>query len=207
MGQMTNSQARVIDPILSEVARGYKQRPLMGMRFFPRVGVLQRAGRVITFGKEAFMQYANLVRAPGQNTRRMQVGYAGNPYALVDYSLEGQVPFETQQEAQAVPGIDVASRAINSVQDIMALRLEIAQATLATTAANYAASNKTTLSGTAQWSDFSGTSDPINDIEVGKEAGHHHVPQDGIHALMLEHARAAQHQGPRRARDPLFGRA
>lgn len=29
-------------------------------------------------------------------------------------------------------------------------------------------------------------------IEVGKEAGHHHVPQEGIHALMLEHARAGR---------------
>ena len=26
-------------------------------------------------------------------------------------------------------------------------------------------------------------------IEVAKESGHHHVPQEGIHALMLEHAR------------------
>ena len=29
-------------------------------------------------------------------------------------------------------------------------------------------------------------------IEVGKEAGHHHVPQERIHALMLEHARAGR---------------
>ena len=29
-------------------------------------------------------------------------------------------------------------------------------------------------------------------IEVGKEAGHHHVSQDQIHALMLEHARAGK---------------
>ncbi|TWI09484.1 siroheme synthase CysG [Aerolutibacter ruishenii] len=29
-------------------------------------------------------------------------------------------------------------------------------------------------------------------IEVGKQAGHHHVTQDGIHALMLEHARAGK---------------
>jgi len=29
-------------------------------------------------------------------------------------------------------------------------------------------------------------------IEVGKESGHHHVPQEGIHALMLEHARAGK---------------
>lgn len=29
-------------------------------------------------------------------------------------------------------------------------------------------------------------------IEVGKQAGHHHVTQDGIHALMLSHARAGK---------------
>ena len=29
-------------------------------------------------------------------------------------------------------------------------------------------------------------------IEVGKESGHHHVPQETIHALMLEHARAGK---------------
>ena len=29
-------------------------------------------------------------------------------------------------------------------------------------------------------------------IEVGKQAGHHHVTQDGIHALMLAHARAGK---------------
>jgi major capsid protein E len=170
MGQMTNSAARVIDPILSEVARGYQQQPLAGTVLFPRVPVRQRGGKIITFGKEAFMQYANLKRAPGQNTRRIQFGYAGASYALEDFSLEGQVPYETEQEATAVPGIDLAQRTVNGVQDIIALRLEVAQATLATTAGNYAASNKTTLAGTAQWSDYSGTSDPVSDVEVGKEA-------------------------------------
>jgi hypothetical protein len=168
---MTNGQARVIDPILSEVARGYQQNNLAGMLLFPRVPVTQRGGKIITFGKEAFMQYANMLRAPGQNTRRVQFGYAGSPYALSDYSLEGQVPIETEQEAQAVPGIDIAQRTVNGVQAIMANRLEIAQAALATNAANYAASNKTTLSGTAQWSDLtSGASHPIKDVEVAKEA-------------------------------------
>lgn len=170
MTQMTNSQARVIDPILTEVARGYSQLALVGMLLFPRVPVRQRGGKIITFGKEDFMQFSNLQRAPGQNTKRVQFGYAGSPYALADYSLEGQVPIETQQEAEAVPGIDIAARTVVGVQNIIANRLEIAQATLATTAANYGASNKTTLSGTAQWSDFSGTSDPIADVEAAKEA-------------------------------------
>lgn len=167
MSQMTNSQARVIDPILTEVARGYRQLERIGFRLFPRVPVRQRGGRIITFGKEAFMQYNNLRRAPGQNTKRVQFGYAGMPYALEDYSLEGQVPIETQQESMAVPGIDLASRTVNGVQNIIDMRLEVAQATLATTPANYAVANKITLAGTAQWSDPA--SDPIGDIELAKE--------------------------------------
>jgi hypothetical protein len=168
MPQMSNSQARVIDPILSAVARGYQQNNRVGMRLFPRVPVMQRGGRIITFGKEAFMQYANMKRAPGQSTRRVQFGHSGAPYALEDFSLEGQVPYETEQEAMAVPGIDMASRTVNGVQDIIYNRLEIAQAALATTAANYAASNKITLSGVDQWSALT-TCDPVKDVETGKE--------------------------------------
>lgn len=170
MSQMTNSTARVIDPILTEVARGYANLAMIGMLIFPRVPVKARGGKIITFGKEDFMQYSNLQRAPGQNTERVQFGYAGAAFALADYSLEGQVPVETQQEAMAVPGIDVAARTVNGVQNIIANRLEIAQATLATTAANYAGSNKTTLSGTAQWSDYSGVSNPFADVATAKEA-------------------------------------
>ena len=101
----------------------------------------------------------------------MQFGYAGSPYVLNDYGLEGQVPVETQQEAERVPGIDMANLAVMNVQDIFFNRLEIQQAALATNAANYASTNKTTLSGTAQWSDFTtGVSDPVKDVEAGKEA-------------------------------------
>ncbi len=169
MGQMTNSQARLIDPVLSEVARGYQQNALVGMALFPRVPVMQRGGKVIQFSKESFKQYGNMKRAPGQSTRRVQVGYAGVPYSLEDFSLEGQLPTETEQEAMAVPGIDMAQRTMTDVQDIIANRLEIAQAALALNASNYAASNKVTLSGTNQFSDLDG-SDPCGVIEAAKEA-------------------------------------
>lgn len=170
MPQMTNSSARVIDPILSAVARGYKQNAFVGAMLFPRVPVTSRGGKVLTFGKEDFMLYPTQ-RVPGQNTRRIQVGYTGASYTLEDHSLEGQVPIETMEEAEAVPGIDMASTSIRKVQGVIAMRLEKAQADMARTAASYAAANKTTLSSTSQWSDLtSGVSDPVNDIEVGKEA-------------------------------------
>lgn len=166
---MNAAGARVVDPVLSTIAQGYRNAQLVGMSLFPYVPVGQRGGKIITFGREDFMLYGT-ARAPGANTKRVQFGYAGAPYALEQHALEGLVPFEIMEEASAVPGIDLGRGAVVRVQNIIGLRLEYAQAQLATTAANYAASNKTTLAGTSQWSDYSGTSDPANDIEVGKEA-------------------------------------
>lgn len=163
MSAMNPSQARVIDPVLTTVAQGYQNGEMIASVLFPTVGVGLRGGNVITFGKEAFMLYQSQ-RAPGENTKRVRFGYAGAPYALVDYSLEGMVPTEVEQEAMNGPGIDLGSGAVNEVQAIMALRLEKAAADIARTAGSYAAANKATLSGTSQWSDYSGTSDPIADI-------------------------------------------
>ncbi|KQW96972.1 hypothetical protein ASC94_09195 [Massilia sp. Root418] len=169
MGQMSNSQARISDPILTSVAQGYKNSVFVGGALFPTVPVSARGGKITTFGKEDFMLYAT-GRSPGQNTKRVTFGYAGAPYVLESHSLEGQLPIETMQEAQAVPGIDMSSITIQGTQDIIALRLEKQQADTARNPGAYAASNKITLSGTSQWSDFSGTSDPVAVIEAGKEA-------------------------------------
>jgi len=44
-------------------------------------------------------------------------------------------------------------------------------------------------------------------IEVGKQAGNHHTSQDGIHALLLEHARAGRRVVRLKGGDPfVFGR-
>ena len=172
MAQLNLSQVRIIDPVLTNVAQGYKQPDFVGGSLFPQVPVSLRAGKIITFGKEDFMLY-NTARAPGENTKRIQFGYSGSNFALVDYSLEGAVPIEVYQEgSNGANGwsIDHMAMAIKKVSAIMALRLEKAQADLARTAATYASNNKTTLSGTSQWSDYTGTSNPITNVETAKEA-------------------------------------
>jgi hypothetical protein len=169
MQQMTPSAARVVDPILTEIAQGYQNPAMVGMALFPSVPVLARGGKIITFNKEDFALY-NTVRAPGANTKRVQFGHSGGSYSLEQHALEGVSPWELQSEASAVAKINYGSVAVRKTQNIIALRLEYAQAVLATTAGNYGASNKVTLSGTSQWSDYSGTSNPSKDIETGKEA-------------------------------------
>lgn len=172
MPQLTPSQARVVNPVLSSIAQGIQQNDLVGNYLFPAVDVELRGGQIITFGREAFMQYAGVVRAPGTNTPRVQFGYAGGPYALIDASIEGKVPVEIQEEGERSSfNLDHAAVALNGASRILQLRLEIAQATLATTVGNYQGTNRVTLSGTSQWSDqASGVSAPLANIETGKEA-------------------------------------
>ena len=162
---MNTAQARVIDPILTTAARGYQNAEYVGSALFPFVAVQQRGGKILTFGKEAFRQYAT-GRAPGTNTKRIQIGYAGSNYTLESHSLEAAVPIELQQEAGAVPQVDLAAGSVNVVQDIMAARLERAQANLATDDNNYNGSSLG-LGGTSQWSHAN--SDPINQVEIAKE--------------------------------------
>lgn len=170
MPQLSLSQARVIDPILTTIAQGYQNNDAVGMDLFPTVPVAQRGGKIIQFGKEDWALYTT-VRTPGSPTKRVVFGYAGLPYALESHGLEALVPNELQEDAAVVPGIDLARMELNKVQKAISLRLEFLQAGLATNLANFAASNKNVLSGSGQWSDFTtGISDPIKDIEVGKEA-------------------------------------
>jgi hypothetical protein len=167
---MTPAQARVIDPILTTAAQGFKNSDFIGDALFPAVPVAARGGKIITFGREDFELYST-VRAPGAATKRVQFGYSGAAFALEDHSLEGVVPVENSEEAAAVPGISLGNAAVRKTQNIIGLRKEKAQADLATNAANYAASNKVTLAGTDQWSDYvAAASDPSDDIEVAKEA-------------------------------------
>lgn len=173
---MNPGQARVIDPILTTAAQGYQNNDFVGSALFPIVPVEQRGGKIIEFGKEDFMLY-NTGRAPGANTKRVSYGYAGAPYSLEQHALEGQVPIELMQDANAVPGINMGRMAVMKTQNIIALATEKQQADLATNASNYSASNKTTFSGTDQWDNdaskpSSAVSDAIDTVrsKVGKRA-------------------------------------
>jgi hypothetical protein len=161
-----NSQVRVIDPILSNVVQGYKHAEHVGKVLFPRVSVGVSGGQVIEFGKESFKLYA-AHRTPGGPTKRIQFGYAGKPFALLQDALEGQVPREHMRDAKAVPGIDLGSRSVNLVMNSLSLALENEQAGIARDAANYDANHKVDLAA-AKWTNDA--NNPITDIDAGREA-------------------------------------
>ncbi len=160
-------QTRVIDPINTEVVRGFKQAMFIAMYLFPAVSVRQYGGTIIEFGKESFRKVVTR-RARGGATGRVRFGYDGSPFALTHHSLEGQVAYEDMVDASVVPGIDLSRGATNLAMRIVALQHESQAADLATDAARYDANHKLALVGADKWSDPA--SDPVANIKAGKAA-------------------------------------
>ncbi len=158
--------AAVIDPILSTHARGYRNSTFISSALFPRVTIPNRSMRVIRFGKEAF-RLLNTRRAPGTDKKRVQYGYADDAVSLVQDALEGVVPTEHQEEAESIPGIDLAAGAVNMVLEVVDLGLEYESAQLARNPGAYDANHKLALTGADRWSDPA--SDPKADFDAAKE--------------------------------------
>ena len=164
---MTTSAARVVDPVLSTAARGYRNQMHAWNYLFPVVRVMQRGGKVIEFRAEHF-QEIGLERAPGADRPQINVGYSSRDFALVQRALDGKVPNEILQDAAAVPGIDYGMTAVRRVMEVVSLQIELRAAALATAAAIYAASNKAALAGDARWDNDAST--PAKAVEDAKEA-------------------------------------
>ena len=100
------------------------------------------------------------------------MGYLGKPFTLLQDSLESGVPREHLRDAGLVPGIDLGTRAVNTIMKALQLSLEFDQAALATTVGNYASGSYVTMAGSTQWSNVSSnvsTANPLTDIDVGRE--------------------------------------
>ena len=158
---MSPRQARVVDPILSNHARGYRNNEHIGRVLFPIVTMPTRGAKRIEFGKEGFRKIATR-RAPGTQITRLQFGYEGKTVDLQQHALAAMTPIEHVNEAEEVPGIDLQRIAVNLVADVVELQLEIDAATKARNASAYGANNKVALAGAARWT--SATSTPKKDV-------------------------------------------
>ncbi|MBF0192100.1 MAG: major capsid protein [Magnetococcales bacterium] len=168
MPMMNLAQVRLVDPVLTEISLGYRNAALVGEVLFPRVPVSLRAGKIIEFDKQAFL-LVNTARAPGSGVKEINIGYEGAPFALDAHSLAGKIPQEHMEEAARGPGVDLGSRAVTTVMDIMLLGAEHEQAVLARNEARYPAGHVLDLNSAGQTQWTNGVSDPMRDIDTGRE--------------------------------------
>lgn len=165
---MSMSDVRVVDPVLTEVSIGYRNATLVGDLLYPRVPVELRAGKIIEFDKQAF-RLVGTARAPGANVKEVPIGYEGQAFALDQHALSGKLPREHLEEASRAPGVNLGAQSVRTVMDILLLGAEYAQAALARDPAKYAADHVLNLTGAGQtpWSD--GAKDPLSDIDDARE--------------------------------------
>ncbi|HEX7820642.1 MAG TPA: hypothetical protein VF463_08480 [Sphingobium sp.] len=149
---MNGAQVRIVDPILTDHARGYVNADFAGGLLFPTVTMPTRAAKRIEFGRESFRRKRTR-RAPGSPIAALEFGYEGKAVSLHQEALSAVTPIEFQQEANAAPGIDLQQLGVDTVLAVIALEKEIQQAEAARNAAAYAASNKIALTGDNKWSD------------------------------------------------------
>lgn len=159
-------QRRVVDKILTKVVVGYDlSQEFTGQYLFPDVPSDEMSGKIIKFGKEAYV-IVNTKRAPGETVRSVGFPYSSDEFVLANRLLESKVPVEFVEETAKVPGINVKTRAVNIVMRKMRLEGEYDKAILATTASNYASGHTESLSGSSQWSDP--TADVLTQIDDAK---------------------------------------
>lgn len=163
---MNTAQARVLDPILSTHAQGYRNKEYIGHLILPIADIPTRGARILKFGKDSFRKM-NTRRAPGAEYQRIQYGYASDPVSLQQDALAASVAYENMEEASRVPGVDLASGSVNLVLDVIALGREMETAALVRDPGNYNQNNKMAFAGADKWSDPA--SDPAKDVKEAKE--------------------------------------
>ncbi|NNJ15459.1 hypothetical protein CSV86_009545 [Pseudomonas putida CSV86] len=156
-------QIRIVDPVLTNLARGYRNAQLIGEALFPIALMDKEAGIIPLFGKEAFELYDTERAIRAQSNIMNPDDADGLDVVLREHDIAYPVDYREQAEAL----FDAQARASRRVVDVIDLRREVACAKLAQSPSTYLPGAKVTLAGNSQWSNGGG--DPIQDVERGKE--------------------------------------
>lgn len=153
---------RVVDPVLTTVARGYKNAAFIGDQLFPVVEMDKEGGVIPTFGKGVFAVY-DTRRAPGANSNiATRENMGTQDITLDEHDLAFPVDYREQNESIIDEEKKAARRATAGIE----LRREIYAATLAQDPSLYTGRTKKLAAGKG-WN--ATDSDPLKDMEAGIE--------------------------------------
>lgn len=158
----------VIVPSLAAIAVGYKQKNRIADMVLPRVGVATQSFRYLRYGVGDEFKIPDTRVGRKSAPNQIDWGTSELTASVVDQGLDTPVPnadrlaWSEAQKAggQMVSQVDPLQRATMLLEGAVQNRREFRAASLVFGNANYGASNKLTLSGTGQWSDYV-ASDPL----------------------------------------------
>ncbi len=154
---------RVVDPVLTALARGYRNAQFIGEGLFPIAELDKEAGIIPVFGKEAFILWET-ERALRAKSNVMTTDDVDTiDVVLREHDLAYPVDYREQAESM----FNEEAKAAKRVKDAIDLGREVACAKLAQNPNTFLTGAKVTLAGLDKWA--AGSGDPIKDIEDGKE--------------------------------------
>ncbi|EGA4953600.1 hypothetical protein H5V84_002504 [Salmonella enterica] len=155
---------RIADPILTSVARGYKNADFISSFIFPRIGVEKEGIKVPTFGKGVFATYETL-RAMGAASNiaiREKTGVMG--IVLDEHDLAFTVDYREQHESM----FNEQAKAVKRARNGILLSQEVAAAAMAQNTSLYLKENVRKFTAADSWA--GGKGDPVRDVSSGMDA-------------------------------------
>ncbi len=155
---------RVVDPVLTNIARGYVNAAFIGTRLMPVVRIEKEAGKIPQWGKESFKIYNTLRAIRANSNRIVPEARSSIPFDMDEHDLEYPVDYREYQEDV----FNLRDHARRVAQDGVLLKQEKMIADVVTNATSYEDTNKEQLTGNDQLNTT--TSDPESVIGDAKEA-------------------------------------
>jgi hypothetical protein len=144
---------------------GYSNPEFVGATLmFPAIDVTKESGEWREYGADGLQLIEGGIEMPiGENRKTIDIEVGKDSYRTVKMGLEANV-YDEEQETEDYDTIK--ERKLQAVAHGILLYAESLVSKIVQNVANYATGFKTTLSGTARWSDFT-NSDPSADIAAG----------------------------------------
>ncbi|MGB5893892.1 MAG: major capsid protein [Ignavibacteriaceae bacterium] len=159
----TLSKKRVVDPVLSKLARGYHNAQMIATHLFPIVTTSKEGGKIPEFTKESFKIYKTERAIRAKSNRINPEDRTEIDYVLTEHDLEYPLDYREIEEDMLPAKIN----ATKIVTDGISLRLEKLAADLAQDLTTYPTGHKVTLGAGDKFDNI--TSDPFATINAAKE--------------------------------------
>lgn len=170
-----------VDPILSDFSVGFQDQTLYGEQIAPVTPVRTQSGRYRVFDRSNWIIFPSR-REPGTYANEVRGGrWSEDTFFTQEHSLQAPIFDEERQEYTSLGGLANAvfggAITLDPEQDATALvtrsimlEHELAVSSSVRNTANYPVANTVTLSGSAQWDNYTGgvssTSDPVANIRA-----------------------------------------
>jgi hypothetical protein len=152
-----------VDQQRSAIALAYTNGSYLADIVLPRVPVNSREFKWLEYNRDDMFTVPETMVGRKGVPNEVQFGGVDRDGSVKDFGLDDLVP--NDDITSAPPGVDVVGHAVEGVAELVALDRELRTRDLVFNANTYPTANRTTLSGTSQWSDFT-NSDPYSAIQT-----------------------------------------